>query len=324
MPKKRSGSTGGETAETLSAIRQLRNLAGQPDEQTTFALSLLSPGQPRDVLQAALQVIHERPTQAARPALHALYDHFAAKQGSRDPGAFMRSRILSALRPMVGPPDEALLTIALLTYEFPPPAFKEEGALLRSTALAALNEVEDRLAAYHAARLLVDEYTDPMSGEPALTAAGLLGAHGEMLPLYAYAMQPVERGMPEVIGECLRQLTALPVELVDSLIRRHGESTHVSVLVGLFDLLIRHREGPQAMDYLHDMLRSARNLDAHYYLATALATSAQEPLIELVIEAANVEQNPGRLRSLFDVFSILEPTGRLAEAGARVRRVLKR
>src|SRR5687767_12896764 len=77
MPKRRSDSTakstgvttgtitgGASEEETISPIHRLQSLANDPDEQMTFALSLLSPGRPRDVLQAALQIAHLRPTSA--------------------------------------------------------------------------------------------------------------------------------------------------------------------------------------------------------------------------------------------------------------------
>jgi hypothetical protein len=54
---------------------------------------------------------------------------------------------------------------------------------LRAGALLILNELDDSLAGFEATRLLVDGLTDPMSGEPALTAVRALASQGQAAAL---------------------------------------------------------------------------------------------------------------------------------------------
>ena len=150
--------------------------------------------------------------------------------------------------------------------------------MLRSAALAALNDLDDDLSRYHAVRLLANEHTDPMSGEPALTAAKVLAAHREILPLYFYVMQDGARTLPEVVSACLGNLTSLRADLLPELLSRfteQGADRELSevILVGLFDLLLNHDEGPQALDYIATFLQTSDQLDAYRYLTVTMATS---------------------------------------------------
>ncbi len=198
----------------------------------------------------------------------------------------MRSAIVRALRPLCEPADMDLLTQAVSTFEFPPPSFTEEGALLRAGALVTIHELDPGIACFHATRLLADEYTDPMSGEPAISAAAVLGAQEEMLPLYFYIMQPAADGAPEVVCECLRQLTAVPEELLPLIIGRFAATQAAALLVGLFDLLIHHKTGPHGLDYLRAFLRTTDDLDMYTYLATTLIAAGNPALRELLLDTA--------------------------------------
>ena len=295
------------------ALQKLRTLADQPAQQAALAAELITPKQSLQVIQYALQLLQKQPTPAARPNLLALYAHYAGQndkpsdkaprekgQGDkRDPAANLRATILRVLRPVVEPADAALLARAAETYVFPPPSFKEEGAALRSAALNALNEVDDDLARYHATRLLANEHTDPMSGEPALSAARLLAAQGEQLPLYFYVMQDGARTIPEVIGECLRALTRLPVALLPGVIARYGEHPVAIVLAGLFDLLLNHQANRQQQagasvqgrDYLQKFLRTTYNRDAYRYLTSMMVAAGQQAYIDDLLALARGEQD---------------------------------
>ena len=189
---------------------RLNSLASAPDAQSDFAVSLLQPRQKRDVLLAALKVLAKNPNPAAREPIRQLFEHFSADGRKRDPGAFTRRAVLDAWRPVALPADVPLILQAVNTYEFLPPGFKEDAILLRTGALLILNELDDTLAGFQATRLLVDGFSDPMSGEPALTAVRVLASQEQTLPLYLYAMQASEAAIPEVVSECLRSLTARP------------------------------------------------------------------------------------------------------------------
>jgi hypothetical protein len=294
---------------TSPQLLELRNLAGQPAQQARFALTLLIPRLGNEVLFAALQVLQRDPPPEARTALLALYKHYEQGGRTRDPAANLRAVILRSLRTIALPADAPLLAQAAETYVFPPPAFKEEGAPLRSAALNALNELDETLARYHAIRLLANEHTDPMSGEPALSAARLLSALGEIGPLYFYVMQDGARTLPEVLSECLSHLTTLPDAMLPGLVARYADSAEDVVLVGLFDLLVHHHSGPQGLDLIARFLRTGERLDVYRYLATIMLTSDQHLLVSDLLAAARLENRHHQLVVLADVLALSPASG---------------
>jgi hypothetical protein len=304
---------------TSPQLQELRSLASQPDDQKRLAVTLLNPRLGIEVVFSALQILQRDPPAEARPALLTLYAHYEQSGKTRDAAGNLRAAIIRALRPIVLPADIPLLVTAAETYLFPPPAFKEEGAALRSAALNALNEVDETLARYHAIRLLANEHTDPMSGEPALSAARLLAALGEHTTLYFYVTQDGARTVPEVLSEALQHLTAVPDAVLPGLVARFAHSEHEVVLVGLFDLLIHHRSGPHQLDMLASFLRTSEQLDAYRYLATVLLTSGHKALVEELLTAAKVEQRRDHLVILVEAMALLPA----APAVQRVRQELQ-
>lgn len=274
----------------MSDIMRLRSLASDKNAQAALALTLIKPRQPRDVLLVALAALAETPQPQARPDLLQLYAHYAANGSRRDPGAYLRRAVLDALRTITLPVDLPLLLDAVTTYEYIP---DEQAQVLRASALLALNHLDDELAVYHAARLLVDTangHTSLMSGEPALTAARVLASQNQTLPLFMVAMQR-EPVMPDVIAECLRNLTALPVALIPALVAHHADNKVSMVQVGLFDLLIQHRAGPQAVELIDAALLNPSDLDVYRYLVIAMLSSQQPRLREMVLRRAATTSN---------------------------------
>jgi hypothetical protein len=296
---------GNRPKPTSPHLQQLRDLAGQPEEQAQLAITLLEPKLGAEVILAALQALCEDPPLAARSPLLRLYAYYEEQGLRRDPAANLRASVLRVLRPLVLPEDTPLLAQATETYVFPPPTFQEEGALLRSAALNALSDVDETLARYHAVRLLANEHTDPMSGEPALSAARLLAVYGEITPLYFYVVQDNARTLPEVLSECLRHLTALPPALVPGLFARYHTTPEDGVLAGLFDLLLLHREGPYELDFLRTFLRTTERFDAYRYVTTVMLTAGRPVLLDELLTAARAEQHPDRLVILGQVLGLM-------------------
>jgi hypothetical protein len=273
-----------ESKETR--LQRLRELSNDPPARAEYAVTLLQPKFGLEVVRAALRVLVARPHPPARLAPVRLFEHYATQGVSRDPGTYLRSEIVRALRPICEPSDIALLEQALMTYEFPPPSFKEEAALLRSGALVTLAEMDDVRARYHATRLLADPLTDPMSGEPALTAVSVLAAQGELLPLYFYVTQEETRMQPEVASVCLRSLGALPAEALPSLVAGFAECQNPVLLVGLTDLLIEHPDLAISQETLARLLVEVKDLDLYRYLAAAMLASGNADLRRMVLDAA--------------------------------------
>lgn len=280
--------------------------------------------QGRAANQAALRVLARRPSLDARPALTRLFEQMAANNGARDPGTYTRSLVVHALRPIAGHRDAPLLITALRTYEWPPPAFKEEAALLRGGALVALNELDDQLARYFAAELLGSGHTDPMSGEPARTAVTVLASQDEFLPLVAYASRPLEQSVPEVVAECLRRLVTVPETVVQGLMAHIAAAPHPAAQVGLFELLINHRTGPHGVELMQTTLRETANLDLYRYMTTAMVAHGHAALRQALIESARLERNTTKLGLLFEAAELVPGDRDLAEMAARIDDQLRR
>lgn len=281
MAKKR------DPAQTAQ-VQQLRALADDPQAQAAFAMTLLDARQGSELILAALQTLTRSPWPPARPALLELYTYYSGRGQKFDPAAYLRAAILRAMREIMLPADIGFLAQVTETFVFPPPSFTEEGAMLRSAALLALAELDDTLARYHAVRLLANEHTDLMSGEPALTAAKVLATQDENLPLYFYVMQDGARVVPEVLSTCLSNLTTLRVDLLPGILTRYGDAKQEVVLVGLFDLLLNHREGVQGIDFITRFLQQSQHLDAYRYLVVTMVTSGKRDVIQYLLKASPV------------------------------------
>lgn len=288
-------------------VQQLRALAGDPRAQGAFAVTLLTPRHGSEAILAALQILTSTPHPPARDALLALYADYGRNE-KRDPAAYMRAAILRALREIVLPTDVPFLSAATATYVFPPPDFKEEGAMLRSAALLALAEIEDELARYHAVRLLANEHTDSMSGEPALTAAKVLATQGEILPLYFYSMQDGAHVLPEVVSTCLSHLTTLRTDLLPGILDRYAESKNEIILVGLFDLLLDHEAGLQGAEFIANFLQQSQQLDAYRYLVVTMATSGKPDVLLLLMDSARLGVAKPKVAILREAMTLVPAT----------------
>jgi hypothetical protein len=261
-------------------LEQLRSLADRPREQARFALELVAKERDIGLINAATATLADVADASTRPGLHRVYADLNADPTKRDPGCHTRAALLRALRPILTPEDGDLLGRACATYEELPTGggMEEVAHGLRGLALVMLAETDETLASFHAARLLVDPRTHPMSGEPAATAARVLAAQGQLLPLYGYALGGGH--LSEVIAECLRGLVDVPGPLLPDLIAEHLASEDETVLLGLFDLLLAERHRGVGVRIALDFIRSAGQLDMVRYLATTLVVSRDESVIQ--------------------------------------------
>ncbi len=305
-------------------LEQLHDLAGDPPAQAAYAVTLLDGKQRKDVMQAALALLAARPDPQARQPILRLYARYAANKGVRDQGAYFRRALLEALRPLAVRADADLLAEAAATYEFWPPDFAEDAVLLRASALVVLSEVDDEQARFHAPRLLVDPYVQPMSGEPALTAARVLGALDELTVLWSYVFSSPAAPVAEVGAECLRQLVALPQSLLPAVLARFGEpATPLPLQLGLVHLLIHHHSGPYGRDFLRRRLLETRDADVYRYMAMSMIASGQEPLLADLLELAQSSQSRSKLEILAEAFDLLSHQPSFRQAAVAIHRRLQ-
>jgi hypothetical protein len=291
------------TTRYTAKLDRLRALEGAA--QVDYALQLARSEKHAEIIEAAIDVLIEARHPDVRPLLLAAYDACESGTGRGDPGCHLRTGLLRRLRPLARQEDRALLEHALLTYAFLPPGRVEVGANLRSQALVVLNDRDETLAGYHAAHLLNDtlEHTSEMSGEPAVTAAQVLASQGQTLPLYAYVLG-AEPARPEVIGECLRNLTALPVSLVSLLVQRYGDSRDEIILLGLYDLLLaRPAEEPFGQVIL-EFLATTRLSNLYRYLVSTIVASRRNDLIAPLAALAKNERDPTKKAILDEMLAL--------------------
>lgn len=251
---------------------------------TDAALRLLARAQsPEDVRAALTAASVEDPR--VRAGLLERYRHLGTNGPRLDPTTTVRSEILIALRDHLLAVDLPLLEKAATTNER---GYSGEIAgPLRSAAIVAIASIDPATAKVHAVRLLADTAnTDPMSGEPALSAARVLAAQGEFLVLYRHAMGGATG---EVLGECLRSLTELPTQLALLLAEQLRETRDEAALLGLVDLVLGHPDPAVAAAFLPGWLAADASEDLYRYVAAAAVASRREDLRAIIVDLAKEE-----------------------------------
>ena len=281
-------------------IARLRDLAASPDEQGTYALGLVEQDSNVDVVIAALDVLGRRADPAVRPVLLRRYTYYDRDGSRRDPAGTIRIAILRVLRPLSMPEDAALFEQAASTYEY---LYGEATGDLRAAGLLALSEVDATRAGFHAVRLLTDEHTSAMSGEPALTAARFLAASEQVLPLYAYILRDGP-AVSDVTAEALRSLTTVPAALLPALVARYRDSEDEIVLLGLFDLLLAHPNRAEFHRFIVEFLRTTRLHAIHRYLASAIVAARDATLIAELTAMEKVERDPQKREALHGALAL--------------------
>jgi hypothetical protein len=275
------------------AIRALRS-AGSPEARCALAIDLVARSRDLEVLRAALAVLAEEADPSLRPMLHEKYDWCEASPVKRDSSGFIRSGIVRALGPIVQPADAPLLRRALTTYQMQ--GMYELCAELRAAALVAMAELDPDQAGLFAARFLTDPLTS-FSGEPALTAIQTLVAQGRLEPVFALASWEAENG--QLVGEALRNLVDLDAELVDLLVERHLASDDPQVSLGVFDLLLGHRDRLRWHDTILRSIVTSDDLDIYGIVVTSIVASRDEHLIR-ALRALAADERDRTKRQLLD------------------------
>ncbi len=271
--------------DRLPTIREL-NTTEDAAARRAKAVALVERSRDLEVLRAALAALAADPDPALRPLLHEKYAWCEMSSVARDSSGFIRAGIVRALQPIVQPADAPLLRRALTTYQMQ--GMYELCAELRTAALLAMGDLDADLAALFAARFLADPLTS-FSGEPALTAIRLLAAQGRLEPVFALASWAEGNG--QLAAEALRNLVELDADLVDLLVDRHLASEDQQVMVGLFDLLLGHRERARWHDTLLRYLVTSNDLDVYGIVVTSIVASRDEHLIRSLRALAEDERD---------------------------------
>lgn len=252
-------------------------------------LALLRRARTADAVTTALSVVS-----ADNPRLHAAilerYDQMREEPRRLDSDCGIRVALLRGLLQCVLASDLHLLEAAVQTYEFG--VCGEVACNLRAAALLALAQIDERLATFHATRLLADKFTAKGSREPALTAARLLAATGQHLPLYLHLLQ--DGAVGEEAAECFRALTDAPGSVLLHLAEHWQSSADEHALLGLFDALLGHQELDRFTAFVMRFIEESPLLDLVGYVATAILADRRETLIEPLRDRANLPGARGK------------------------------
>ena len=249
-----------------------RNVAPIADR----ALKLLAGARTPEAVRAAVELLGDDHPQL-RPALLDRYAALAANPYRLDQGAHVRAEIVRSLRPMITHADIPFLEDAAAVYERLPPSKEDVAGGLRGAALTVLSQVDDRLASFHAARMLGD--ASRFSEEPGLTAVRVLAALGNVTALYAYLQTPADG---ERCAEALRAMIDAPPSAVKHLIELYGSASDQVQLLGLFDLLLARSDRDDYIAFIADFLRSSKQLELCRSVATTIVAEQYPRLVEML------------------------------------------
>ncbi|HYH12949.1 MAG TPA: hypothetical protein VD789_11390, partial [Thermomicrobiales bacterium] len=270
------------------SLAELRE-ATDPVERRALAVGLVEQSHNLELVRAALAVLTREQDPELRPLLHRKYEWCEAIPTRRDSSGFIRAGIVRALHPIIHPDDDALLIRAMSTYQ--QQGMYELCAELRATGLRAMNDLDPDTAAMFAARFLADPLTS-FSGEPALTAIRVLGVQQRLEAVFALASWGTADG--QVVGEALRNLVEIRPELVELLIERHRDAEDSQVVVGLFDLLLNHRDRSRWYDLMLRFIGATDDLDVYGIIVTSIVASRDDHLIQSLRSLATDERDQGR------------------------------
>ncbi|HET9847164.1 MAG TPA: hypothetical protein VFR68_01245 [Candidatus Dormibacteraeota bacterium] len=244
--------------------------------QADLGLVLLQRAKNPEAIASAVGMLGELTDPRIAALIREKYEFISAEPRRRDSGCFQRMALVRALRGRATIDDIPLIERALWTEEII--GRFDAASDLRAAALVTLNEVDGSLACFHAVRLLNDAHE--MSGEPALTAARLLAARDQFLPLYQVVASG--EGRPEVRAECLRGLTGLPLSLLLRLLDQFREEKDETILVGLFDLLLAHPSRSSFTEFISSFLGKTRSTDLYRFVVSSIVASRDPALIALL------------------------------------------
>lgn len=277
--------------------------AGEDVGRRAQAVAALKGGKSAAAVQGALAALGGQVDAGLYPELARLLGYFAQDGAKRDPGGYTRVALLRAIQPWATRRELPLLLDLAETYEFAP-GRAEIGGQLRAHALSVMDDVNPELASFHAVRLLVDEHTSRMSGEPAVTAVRVLTGRGQTLPLYLYACGSEETVVPEVLAECLKHLAAIPTPLLIRLVEQYGGSRDDAVLVGVVDLVLAAEPTEETGDWLEGMLRSGAGPEVWRYAVTTIIAERKAEWLPLLVAVARAERRQPRLDALLEILPL--------------------
>lgn len=307
-PVKRRAAQSSEVRRKLDRFRALRN---DPELARELASEILAEEANPELLVVALQALGERVRLEDHAPLRDLYTWLEEDFRRRDPGGMVRVEVLRVLWHLRSGDDLGFAETATARVER---SLNGNGEVIRAAGLALLGVLDPEAAAYRAADMLARVDAHPMNGEPALTAARLLGSLGHAVALTTHVLRPPRSEPSEVTAECLRGLSGLPVRFVQPVLDAFASSDDEVVLLGLGDLVVSLEPGEPVLTAVRRMLSGAGNDEVYGFLVAAIVASRRADLIATVLETLPLEMLQSRLQLARDALELAPQTDEVREA----------
>lgn len=250
----------------------------------------------------AIALLRDESPDEVRVAILDRYAALAADGPKLDRGAEVRTSLLIGLRGLTRSTDSTLAEEATYVYQRSATTKWDVAGNLRAAGLLLLADLDEPLALFHAARLLVDPATPRMSGQPAITAAQLLRANDQLIVLYTYVAGGQADG--EIVGECLAGMAGVPEHIARDLAERFRDNENDAVRAGLYDLLMARADDPWARGEIEALLRDGLPDPVFGYVTTNIVASRNMPLVA-VMEAVVGASGGLRQRMLREALALL-------------------
>jgi len=281
------------TAEVRRSMDRLHALRNDPPAVRDLAREIL-PGEANpDLLLLALQSLGDGASFSDREVLRELYSWLEQDFSRRDTTGTVRVEVLRVLWHLRSRED---LDIAEAAARRSEPSMSESDRVIRAAGLALLGVLDPEAAAHRAATILALCDSAQMSGEPALTAARLLGSLGHTVALTAHLLNSPPGEPPEVTAECLRGLSGLPLPWIQPVLDLYVESPSSILLLGLADLIVSLEPGQAVDSTVRGMLANAPTPEVYGFLTTAIVASRRSDLLATLLRSLPTEMLHARLR----------------------------
>ncbi|MCA9833212.1 MAG: hypothetical protein KC435_04655 [Thermomicrobiales bacterium] len=264
------------------------------EEQIARAIELMRKSIDLDLTRHAIGILGRAESASLHDVLVEKYQWCDEQPHRRDGGAYIRSAIVRAIRPISGPADVSLLLHAMQTYEHD--AAWEVCSDLRAAAMMTMNDINPEITADFAVRFM-HEPEATLSDEPALSAIRLLASHGNLAPIFGTVSWG--HGRTEVVAEGLRNLVELPDELVPILVDQFIENENEQIILGLFDLLLAHQTRDSWANTIEGWFRMTTVMDLYGIIAMQIVASRSDVLIGMLRDIRSEEVDSLR-RGLLD------------------------
>jgi hypothetical protein len=277
--------------------------ASDVDGAIRLAIDLVTRERAHRLLEPALDLLVAHPTTAARAALRERFVDLTENGVRYDQDGSLRVRLVKVLRSIGSPDDVDLAEQGVRTIQLQPPARVDVAQPLRGQSLLWLADLSPDRALYFAVELLHDPHQSAFSGEPTVTAIQVLGASGQILPIWALARRPGPQ--PDVLAQAFASLRKAPADLQLDALREHlkdalarGESGEGVALVAAEAIVLNRLTG--GYDAVVDLLHQTPNLNLVTYLAMTIARSGDDAMRARLRRLRDAERDPLKARLLHD------------------------